>query len=238
MSGSMSERRRQGPVNNLRRQLYGLILLSSSLAAEAADAPPETPSMLPRLPAVEVSRQPWADRDALLVRHPNGSGWLAYGGLNALNQHARLISPDYAYVPVGDLLFTAHFLGDDLATLRKGLGVDLAVPAIGYFHLNLYSGRDGPNAGKRWRVQPDGIALPESSDRIWSLGGSLDLVRPDRNSHRQVIFVPQLVMNVDQVARVPGHMQMALSYRNWNSPVSGLLPDSGMVPQLTFRWSY
>lgn len=239
MAVPLSERRRKGPINQLRRQLYGLVMASATLSAEAAEHPLRNVSApIQRLPLAETVAAPWSDNDTLLVRSPYGAGWQAYGGLAALNRNARTISADYAYLPVGELLFTAHYLGDDLETLRKGLGVDLAIPAFGYFHLNLYNGHDGPNRGKRWQVSPDGMALPESSDRIWSLGGSLDLAKPDRNSRRQIMFVPQLVMNIDQMAKIPGHMQVGLTYRSWNSPVSGLLPASGQVPQVTFRWSY
>jgi hypothetical protein len=239
MAIPMSERRRKGPVNQLRRQLYGWVMASAALSAEAAENPSSNPAVpLQRLPIAETASALWADNDVLLARNPGGPGWLAYGGIAALNRNARLISPDYAYLPVGELLFTAHFLGDDIDILRKGLGVDLAVPALGYFHLNLYSGRDGPNRGKRWQVNPDGMALPESHDHIWSLGGSLDLAKPDRNSRRQIMFVPQLIMNVDQIAKIPGHMQVSLVYRNWDSPVSGLLQESGRMPQVSFKWSY
>jgi hypothetical protein len=239
MTTPLWEQRRTGPINVLRRQLYSLALLSSTLAAEAADNPLHNPAAPPRrLPVAETSSAPWSDNDVLMTRNAHGAGWMAYGGMAALNSNARLFSRDYAYLPVGELLFTAHFLGDDLSTLRKGMGVDLAIPEFGYVHLNLYSGRDGPNRGKRWRVNPDGMALPESHDRFWSLGGSLDLVKPDRNSRRQIVFVPQLILNVDQIATIPGHMQMSMTYSRWNSPVSGLLQESGTVPQVSFKWAY
>lgn len=240
MSVPLSERRRKGPINQLRRQLYGLVMASAALSAEAAENPVRNAGApLQRLPVAETNNAaPWSDNDVLMVRSPAGTGWQAYGGMAALNRDARLISQDYAYLPVGELLFTAHFLGDDIDTLRKGLGVDLAIPAVGFFHLNLYSGRDGPNRGKRWQVNPDGMALPESHDRIWSLGGTLDLAKPDRNSRRQIMFIPQLIMNVDQIMRVPGHMQVSLMVRNWNSPISGLLPESGQIPQVSFKWTY
>jgi hypothetical protein len=174
MAVPMSEKRRKGPINELRRQLYGLVLVSSSLSAEAANHPLRSLAPAPpRLTMAETSAAPWSDNDVLLARNSHGAGWMAYGGIAALNSNARLVSRDYAYLPVGELLFTAHFLGDDLSTLRKGLGVDLAIPEFGYVHLNLYSGRDGPNRGKRWQVNPDGMALPTASGRwaarsIWS----------------------------------------------------------------------
>ena len=242
MSAPLSDQRRKGPVNALRRQLYGLVLLSTSLSAQAADEGwrhrlAAAPS---RIPVAETNDAPWSDNDVLLSRSADAENhrWMAYGGMSALNAHARTISLDFAYVPIGELLFTAHFLGDDIDNLRKGLGVDLAVPEVGYFHLNLYSGRDGPNRGKRWQVNPSGMNLPESHDRLWSLGGTLDLAKPDRNSARQIMFIPQLILNVDQLAKVPGHMQMAMTYSRWNSPVSGLLQESGMTPQVAFKWTY
>src|SRR5579859_2628735 len=163
MAENMSNRRRTGPVNQLRRALYGVMLMSASLPVLAATPEGQRKSApgAHSLPRVQLSSASQSESDLLLLRDPSlpaDSALVAYEGATALLTHARSLGPDFALVPAGNTLLTAHFLGDDLASASKGVGVDFLVPEMGYFHLNLYSGRDGPNRGKRWQFNPQGFS--------------------------------------------------------------------------------
>jgi hypothetical protein len=234
------EKRRQGPVNRLRRTLYGLLLGSvtvPALAGSLQDAAMNGGTQQ-RLPRVQASGAQWMHDNVLLARDPGGSGVYAYAGLGPALSSTSVPGRDFAYLPVGDALFTAHFLGDDLSKIGKGLGVDLALPEFGYFHLNLYPGRNDMNGGKRLRIDPQGFDLP-ASGRAWSLGGSLALERDAPGEHRQLRFVPQLVLNLDTLTHVSGRMQAVISYHNWRSQVDrGPSDDQGPVPQITLKWWY
>lgn len=233
------ERRRRGPVNRLRRMLYGLLLGSASAPA-LAGTPQEAAAgdTLHRLPQVVTNAPLWMHDDVLLARDPLGGKLYAYAGLGPVLARADALGPDYAFLPVGGLLFTAHYLGQDLAKIGKGLGVDLALPQLGYFHLNLYAGRGDVTGGKRWRIDPQGFALPDSAERLWSLGGSL-AVEQGANGRRQLTFVPQLVLNLDAVTHLSGRLQAVLSYHNWRSQADrGLAEQQGAVPQISLRWRF
>lgn len=242
MAENMSNRRRTGPVNRLRRALYSVMLMSASLPVLAGTPEGQrknTPGAY-SLPHVQLGSVSQRENDLLLLRDPTlpaDSPLVAYEGAAALLTHARSLGPDFALVPAGNTLLTAHFLGDELASMSKGLGVDVLVPEVGYFHLNLYSGRDGPNLGKRLQFNPQGFSLPQSADHFWSLGGSLTLERAGPTGRRSLVFEPQLVLNLDSVVPVHGRLQAIVSYHNWRSSGSAR-PDVGEVPQVFLRWSY
>lgn len=233
--------RRTGPVNRLRRALYSMLLMSTSLPSLADDGGTQHKAApRPHLPHVQLGSVAQRESDLLLLRDPTqaGGGVYAYDGASALLAHARGIGPDFALAPMGDSLLTAHFLGSSLDNLAKGMGVDVLVPELGYFHLNLYSGRDGPNRGQRWQLNPQGFALPESADHFWSLGGSLNLEQAGANGRRSLVFEPQLVLNLDAVVPVRGRLSAVVSYHNWHSGAGVARPDVGEVPQVFLRWSY
>jgi hypothetical protein len=235
MSQAFVERRRSGPVNRLRRMLYGLLLGSASAPALAAS--PQDAGTLHRLPQVVSNAPLWMHDNALLARDPQNGGLYAYAGLGTVLARAGSLGRDFAFLPVGDLLFTAHFLGDDLKKIGKGLGVDFVLPEFGYFHLNLYTGRNDATGGKRWRIDPQGFALPDSAEHLWSLGGSLAMEQ-GANGHRQLTFVPQLVLNLDAITRTSGRMQAVISYHNWRSQVDRMPTDQGAVPQVSLKWRF
>lgn len=242
MSQTFVEKRRQGPVNRLRRALYALLLGSASAPALAGSPHSSVPDgELHRLPRVQTNGPVWMHDNVLLARDPQsaGGGLSAYAGLGPALSGASARGRDFAFLPVGDVLFTAQFLGDDLKKIGKGLGVDLALPELGYFHLNLFTGRNDATGGKRLRIDPQGFDLPQSTNRLWSLGGSLALERDAPGEHRQVRFVPQLVLNLDAITHVSGRMQAVISYHNWRSQVDrGPSDDQGPVPQVTLKWWY
>jgi len=240
MGKGFVEKRRQGPVNRLRRMLYGLLLGSVTAPVLAGPLDAALNGNTPhRLPRVQTNGAAWMHDDILLARDPWSAdkGVYAYAGLGPALSAATASGRDFAFLPVGDALFTAQFLGDDLKKIGKGLGVDLALPELGYFHLNLYAGRNDATGGKRWRIDPEGFALPQSTGKLWSLGGSLALERDEPGGHRQLRFVPQLVLNLDTLTHVSGRMQAVISYHNWRSQADrGPADDQGPVPQVSLKW--
>jgi len=238
------EKRRRGPLNRLRRMLYGVLVSAASasaLATSGHDASSNASGPRLPLPLAHTNAPLRLDGDVLLLHDQSdlpGGDLLAYGGLSPLLLQASAISADFAFVSIGGQLLTAHYLGDDLDRIGKGLVVDFLLPELGYFHLNLYSGHDGPERGKRWLINPDGFALPQSADRFWSLGGSLALERNDPYSRRQLQFVPQLVLNLDQVVPMQGRMQALISYHNWLAAADTDPVRTGRIPQISLHWSF
>lgn len=130
-----------------------------------------------------------------------------------------------------------HFETDELNILRAGIGMDFTLSEIGNLHFNLYS-RDGDlNKGKRWTLSnSDGAQAPIVCKKIWSLGGKLDLARTHADGPRTVVFIPQLMFNLENLAGVGNKAQLTFQYQHWNS--GGYYDDDRPVPQLTVHWSF
>jgi len=232
MSQDGLEKRRRGPLNGLRRSLFGE-LLGSAAGAIGADAG------VCRLPLALSDAPLRLDGDVLLSRRrsaPSGAPLLACGGLSPVLLQAATISPDFAFAPVGELLLTAHYLGDDFDRIEWRSGVDLLVPEIGYFHLNLYNGGGGPAWSKRWQIMPEGFSLPQSTDRVWSLGGSLALERSGAHGERRLQFVPQLLLDLGQVVPVGERIEAVLGYYHWHGATDATTACAKPLPQLALRW--
>ncbi|MDR3416854.1 MAG: hypothetical protein P4L83_11770 [Nevskia sp.] len=229
--------RRPGPRYRLFGALFGLMLCCGWLPVQAAGPDNRHPSAEPVYAAACLDCVP-----ALMTPSPYampGGTLISTSSLSPLLTSASSINANLGYLPVGQVLLGSRYLGDDLQKIRHGLGVDLLLPAVGYFHLNLYNGRDGLNGGMRWRLNPQGEPVAGAADRFWSLGGTLALERNDPWGHRQLMFVPQLTFNVDALLPVPGRMQAVLSYHDWRSTFDDGLPQQGgRVPQLSLRWSF
>jgi hypothetical protein len=230
------ERRRKGPINRLRRFMYGMLLAAAVPGAAAADELGQIGKYKPRSIATAVSQGALeASIEGLLVLHaeraaaadaaPQGN---AYPRIALDSVNARIQQP---------LNGEAHLLKVDVTsggTLRDGVGFDMLVPDFGRFHLNLYSRRNARTEGKRWSMNLTDGSMTPMLTRSWSLGGSLELVRTI-DGDRQFAMVPELLLNVDALTGGKAGFTASVKYGNWRS-VSDKRSLDDKVPQLTFRW--
>lgn len=131
--------------------------------------------------------------------------------------------------------------------LRGGVGLDVEIADAGNLHLTLVPARDSEVRGLRWLLDADGGAR---GTQLWSIGASFDLVRTmdydfdappsDRDrlrGSRRVILSPQLLLDVDRLARTAGNAQLTVQHSNWREHDSRrALP--GRVWQFALRWRF
>lgn len=203
-----------------RRSLAGLMLLAMLPAHAAAPQPEEGAATATARSAAAVP-----------ARTRPGIGVLA-----AFKQHALTLLPIFSTHPFSSLPGPVA-LRNDLDALRERYGIRVVPPDPGTVYVDVFRNADTASI-TRWLPAVDGTALPESRDRAWQADALQDLTKPDRNSLRQVRFVPQLIMNVTELVGTPGHMQLGFTYRSWDCPDSGALPDVRPMPQLSLRWTY
>lgn len=122
-----------------------------------------------------------------------------------------------------------------LGAIRDGVGVNFSLGELGGLHLNLYSRRNPKGPGQRWNLNPVAAAAA-TAPRLWSLGGALDLVRSG-TGHRQVAFVPQLLLNLDALTDNPQRLQAFLTYARWRQAPGEMTIDEE-VPQISVRLRY
>lgn len=234
MHAAGRERRRKGPVNRVRRFLYGLLLAASAPGAMAADelaalgqyrvqprpaaaVAPERAAVLATLQGLIMIHAETVAAAEAPLRSQLGHPRIALDTVTARVQHS------------GDApLFRVSV--SDLPSIRDGVGFDLAVPDLGNFHLNLYARRNARSEGRRWEVN---AGEPESAP-AWSLGGTLELVRVV-DGQRHVAFVPELLFDLSGQEGNYLPFQASLRMAHWRSLTEKQALDD-QVPQLTFRW--
>lgn len=230
------ERRRKGPLNRVRRFLYGLLLAASAPGAMAADelaalgqyrpqphqataVAPERAAVLATLQGLIMIHAETAAAAEAPLRAELGYPRIALDTVTARVQH------------VGDApLFRVSV--SDGPSIRDGVGFDLAVPDLGNFHLNLYARRNARTEGRRWGVSA-GEPEPEPAP-AWSLGGTLELVRVV-DGEKHVAFVPELLFDLSGQEGNYLPFQASLRMAHWRSLTEKHALDD-RVPQLTFRW--
>lgn len=225
--GEGRERRRKGPINRLRRVAYG-VMLGVSLPTAASEPP-----LSPRLPT---------DRGA----NSGPQRWLTAGveGLVAVSarEAADPATPmgtedDYGHLDFEDIAldFDDPRAGSSLqvsvvqpSLMRDGLGLDVAIPDLGALRLNLYARRVAHGATGWDFMQAD--AAP-----VWSLGGSLELVRTGDGS-RQLAFIPELTVDGNALSGNKLGFSASVRYSHWRR-LGAREAEDFAVPQLMFRWS-
>ena len=124
----------------------------------------------------------------------------------------------------------------DLRALGEKYGIHIAQPDPGYVYLDVLRKISEDSVGPA--LQATTLEQSEAHDRAWQPNGLQDLSKPERNTLREVRFVPQLIVNVNEVVKVPGQLQFGMTYRSWDCPDAGALPDVHPVPQMSLRWTY
>jgi hypothetical protein len=213
---------RQEPASRLRQPLWGLLLLVVWLPMRALAAPADVTATATQ-----------ADRDAPLAGlSPQAAKPAAAGSvMSALKRRAMTILPR-------QILPVPQVLRDGFYALREKFSSRISAPDPGAVYLDTFNKPDVLVSDRLSQLSQEDIDLLESHDRVWLPNGLQDLSKPDRNGLREVRFVPQILMNVNQMVDVPGHLQMGLTYRSWNCPDAGAFADVRPVPQMSFRWTY
>lgn len=228
------ERRRKGPLNKLRRFLYGLLLAAASggvtadelayvgkykVSQAAATTQQGVQVTLQGLVLFLAERTESPDTPIQGHGHPR----IALDTMTARMQESAL-----GRSPLLSLTVSEN------GSVRDGVGFDLDVPAFGKFHLSLFARQNARTEGKRWSMDLADGTPAGAETRIWSLGGSLEMVRIV-DGGRHLTLVPELLLDLgDQRLRyVP--FQASVKFANWHS-VSEKYSLVDQVPQITFKW--
>ena len=200
-------------------RLCGFCLFAACLPSHAATPPPADAANAGDAPA----------RSAPVALH---SGVLA-----SLRQRAMTWLPHFSMLGTARTVPALMVPKDNLQSLGEKYGIHIAPSDPGYVYLDVLR-KISDDSASRSTVQAAALDQSEALDRAWQPTGLQDLSKPDRNSLREVRFVPQLIVNVNEVVNVPGQLQFGMTYRSWNCPETGALPDIHPVPQMSLRWTY
>ena len=128
---------------------------------------------------------------------------------------------------------------EEIKNLRKGIGIDLALPEAGNLHLMLHPHKNEMGDGTRWEVS--GI---DDSARVghglWSLGAGADFVHVEKLGQPglregKLEIAPQLIIDADRVLGLSGHAVLTLERKCWKGG-SGAKDEP--VMQLHLGWHF
>lgn len=224
-------RRRKGAVNRIRRLLYAVLLWLSPQASGAATpaesgTPPAASGFLPATLVIESF--------PAAAGSPQSTYRIAF-----VVPDSRIAAP---FQRAAELLRKRSWkFNDSLLSLRGGVGLDVGLPDDGNLHLSLFPDDDDPQRGKRWQLS---TATKGSSGRLWSVGGCVDVVRTQQErspyegyTDREIAVSPQLILDMDRLAGMPGTAQLVLQNANWRDGVTERYTDE-RVWQINVIWRF
>lgn len=223
------ERRRNGRFDHARRGLYAVLLWLSPQAPSAAAAQLDPPK----------SAGPSAGLLTIEALPSSVSGVSSGYRISFSAPDNRIAAP---FRKAAEILRARTWqFNDSLLSLRGGVKLDLGLPDGGNLHLNLFPDKNDPERGRHWQLSSDGDV---GSARLWSVGGSVDIVNPERetgpyrvDTERQFVLMPQLMLDMDRLAGMPGNAQLTLQHCNWRDKVTDHHTED-KVWQLNVRWRF
>jgi hypothetical protein len=216
------EQRRKGPINVIRRWLYGLFLGSWSLHGHAA--PPAKVPVRKHLPPPTH----WTfagDQGApqvRLLKQPHSFG-----------HHPR----GYAWPADDSALFAARF-NMDAANLVSGFDVDFSLAGFANLHLMLSPDSAASASGRRWALTTQSGNVLRQAARSCSLTAVLDFVPMAPYGERRMVFFPEMHFALDTMFGAPNGMAASMRYNHWLAGQDERGAVSAKVPQLLISWSF
>lgn len=230
MTNEGVSRRRSGLMNRLNRLVYALLLwLSPQVPALAEDTTMALDAPLSQRVHIALQVMTSDTQGSVSVDHAE------------LRLHDARIAPSFSTL-AQKLSARSWTYSDEWRRARGGVGLDIDIAEAGNLHLNLVPARENAERGVRWRLASDGRV---TDARLWSLGGSVDVVRmidvrPRESgirSDQRLELSPQLVLDLDQLVEAPGSAQLTLQQSYWREASSRrAIPER--VWQLSLRWRF
>lgn len=239
------ERRRTDLYGRARRLLYGLMLLGAHVTqamagTTAKDYDFRNTASTPAIPyqgPQDGSASSWVILDSHIPQNlqpglfGESADWYGYMGETERAVLFELSRFRWDKLPVTD---------GGIAKIRHGLGLDLHMPGFGKVFFDLYSpDKDKGHPGVRMQLGgEDEAAVPDlaaSNNRLWSLGGSVDLVR-DADGNKQLVVNPQLKINLKPTTQSET-LKATVVYGYWRSATENVTANERVL-QAEIRWNF
>ena len=118
-----------------------------------------------------------------------------------------------------------------------GIGMDLNTKDFNYFNINFYVRDNKRLSGKTWQITPY-WQLPFSiGSSKWSFEGFADIAGSESSSEHNIIFQPQVLLDIGHLVGKPGQLKAGLEYGYWRNKF-GVKGVTESVPQLMLKWTF
>lgn len=185
----------------------------------------------------------WAYGDNFLfldIFQPFDTDISQYGEWHPRLSMGKISKSSMAFGPVKDVLLATEInFGDGVRAYLYGIGLDFDIPHFSFFSLNMYI-RDNPGIENEttYQISPAWNVPFNLGGTKWTFGGFLDYTAAEGdNQEDQVLFVPQLLLDVSNFADAPGNLYVGVEYQYWKNKYGVDGVDENVV-QMMAKWFF
>ena len=172
------------------------------------------------------------------VTDPDSAGTGIYGEFSPRLSLGKLSGRDLGFGPVKDVLLAGQINnGTNFRAYLYGAGLDLKLPGFAFFQLNVYARDDIGLPGKTWQITPVWLFPFALGGAKLSIGGFMDYAGAEGGRRPNLLFVPQLLLDLGALWDVPGRLQAGVEYSWWKNKF-GLPGVTEKVAQPMVKWTF
>jgi len=161
-----------------------------------------------------------------------------YGEIHPRFSLSKVTGKDFSNNYIHDMYIATEVeLGENHRAYLYGLGFDLKLKGFNYFNVNVYARDNIRQGGKTWQITPY-WQLPFSiGSSKWSFEGFADIAGTEDNAKHNIIFQPQLLLDVGDLFGHPGQIKAGVEYSYWSNKF-GVKDIDQKVMQVMMKWSF
>ena len=161
-----------------------------------------------------------------------------YGEIHPRFSFSKVTGKDFSNDYISDMYVATEVeLGENHRAYLYGLGFDFKVKGFNYFNVNVYARDNVRLGGKTWQITPY-WQLPFSiGNSKWSFEGFADIAGSEDTSSHNIIFQPQLLLDVGAFFGQPGQIKAGVEYSYWKNKY-GVKDADQAVMQAMVKWSF
>jgi len=161
-----------------------------------------------------------------------------YGEFHPRFSLSKITGRDFSNKLLHDVsIATEVEFGENHRAYLYGLGFYFKTNDFSFFNVNVYVRDDVRLGGKSWQITPY-WQLPFSiGNTRWSFEGFADIAGNEDSSKHNVIFQPQLLMDIGHLVGKPGQLKAGFEYNYWHNKF-GVDGVTQKVPQLMLKWTF
>lgn len=185
----------------------------------------------------------WAYGDNFLfldIFQPFDNDISQYGEWHPRLSFGKISNSNMGFAFVKDVLLATEInFGNENRAYLYGLGFDLDIPHFSFVSLNVYI-RDNPSIADAttYQVSPAWNVPFDLGGTKWTFGGFLDYTGSEADwQEDQILFVPQLLLDVSNFSGSPGNLFVGIEYQYWKNKYGVDGVDENVV-QMMAKWFF
>lgn len=172
------------------------------------------------------------------VSDPDRSGTQVYGEFAPRLSLGKISGRDLTRGLIKEVLLAAQInTGTNFRVYLYGAGLDLDLPGFAFFQLNAYVRDDANLPGNTWQITPVWRVPFSVGAAKLSVGGCMDYAGAEGGARANLLFLPQLLLDLGTLWQAPGALYAGVEYSYWRNKF-GLAGLTEHVVQPMIKWTF